>query len=234
MKAHVYTPEEHRTWARLFERQLNSRTRQIHPMFAEGIRILELESDRVPDLNRVNTILKHRTGFEGVLVIGHEDPRSFFPMLSERKFPIGNFIRSAGDLGYTPAPDVFHDLYGHLPFLVNDEYADFSEKFGRVAAQYLHEPELLRQFERLYWFTIEFALIRTPEGNKVFGAGIASSASEVEYALSDQPKVTPFDFEKIRHLEFKIDEFQKQLFLLESTAQLYDCLEDFDSGVKRQ
>ena len=228
MKEHVYTPEEHQTWARLYDRQARSRDTQIHPMFLEGLCSLELESDRVPGLKRVNQTLQKRTGYEGVLVLGHEDPRAFFPMLADRKFPIGNFIRDAGDLGYTPAPDVFHDLYGHLPLLANEAYADFSVKFGKFASKYINEPELLRQYERLYWFTFEFGLIKTPVGVRILGAGLASSVSETEHALSHHPKVTPFEVESIRNLDFKIDEFQKQLFLMDSLEQFYNCLEVFD------
>ncbi len=232
LNPHHFTKAENHTWARLFERQKTPSSTLIYPLFSEGLTKLEIDSDRVPDLDQINKRLYRLTGFKGVLVVGHEAPASFFPMLSRREFPIGNFIRDAEDISYTPAPDIFHDLYGHLPFLANPDYADFSEKFGRIAMKYEHDEKIRLQFERLYWFTFEFGLIKTPHGNQIFGAGLASSSAEIDYALSDRPEVLPFDLEIIRKQDFKIDEFQKRLFLLENTKQLYSCLEAFEAGIQ--
>lgn len=226
-----FNPEEDQTWGELFIRQEKKRAQQMHPVFEEGLSILEMDSTRVPDLNRVNRILLSRTGFKGVPVTGHEDPRSFFPMLARGEFPIGNFIRDRNDINYTPAPDVFHDLYGHLPFYANRDYADFSRDFGTRASKYIENPALLRQWERLFWFGLEFPLIKTPEGKRIFGAGLASSFGESAYALGAEPEVVPFDIEKIRIQEFRIDEFQQRLFILENTSQLYSCLDEFEKGM---
>lgn len=226
-----FSREEDQTWQQLFERQAKLRKAQMHPVFEEGLAILEMESNRVPDLDRVNKILIDRTGFKGVPVTGHEDPRSFFPMLARGEFPIGNFIRDPGDINYTPAPDVFHDLYGHLPFYANYDYAQFSREFGKRGSKYVENPALLRQWERLFWFGLEFPLIQMPEGKRIFGAGLASSFGESAFALSDEPEVVPFDIEKIRIQEFRIDEFQKKIFILENTNQLYSCLGEFEKGM---
>ena len=131
---------------------------------------------------------------------------------------------------YTPAPDVFHDLYGHLPFLVDSNYADFCEDFGKRAIKYLGAPYIVKQFETLFWFGVEFPLVKTPEGLRIFGAGIASSISECDYALSSTPELVEFDPEKIRHQEYRIDEMQKKLFVLENPQQLYGCLDSFEAG----
>jgi len=195
----------------------------------DGLEALKITGERIPELAEVNTLLKHRTGFEGVYVSGFEDPLSFFPMLAQRTFPIGAFIREPEDLSYTPAPDVFHDLYGHLPFLANLDYANFNQKFGEVASRHLGNPKVLRQFDRFYWFAVEFPLIRTENGIRIFGAGIASSFGETRYALSSAPEVRPFNLELIRKHEFRIDEYQKILYLLNSTEELYESLESFES-----
>jgi phenylalanine-4-hydroxylase len=229
-----FTHEEDQTWGELFVRQAHQRSVQMHPVFEEGLRILEMDSTRVPDLERVNQILINRTGFRGVPVTGHEDPRSFFPMLARGEFPIGNFIRDRNDINYTPAPDVFHDLYGHLPFYANIEYANFSRELGRRGAKYIENAALLRQWERLFWFALEFSLIETPKGRRIFGAGLASSYGESAYALSDQPEVLPFNLEIIRMQEFRIDEFQKKIFMLNDTDQLYRCLNAFEEGCKHE
>lgn len=154
--------------------------------------------------------------------------------LKNREFPIGSFIRDLKDLGYTPAPDVFHDLYGHLPFLANPEYSDFLQHFGETASPYIHDDQIRRQFERLFWFLIEFSIIHTPVGKRVLGAGLASSVEETLFALSDQPEVTPFDIETIRFQEFKIDEFQKRIFILNQIQDLYRCLDTLDLNHKQK
>ena len=152
-------------------------------------------------------------------------------MLARREFPIGNFIRDPKDLSYTPAPDVFHDLYGHLPFFADAAYANFCADLGLRASRYLDSPTKIRQFERLFWFAVEFALLETPVGRRIFGAGIASSFGECRYALSNEPELIPFDLHVIRAQEFKIDEFQKRLFVIKDVGQLYGCLDSFEAGL---
>jgi phenylalanine-4-hydroxylase len=223
-----FTPEEHQTWRRMFEVQAGKRGAQVHPIFSDGLAKLGIGAEGVPKLRTVNERLEPLTGFRGVAVVGLEEDSSFFEMLSRRLFPIGNFIRDPGDLSYTPAPDVFHDLYGHLPFLADRAYADFSAELGRVAMKHRDQPESLEKLSRFFWFTSEFALVRTPAGKRIFGAGIASSIGECDFALSEEPEVLPFDVSKILGQSFKIDEFQRKLFKLESPAQLYSSLPEVE------
>lgn len=225
-----FSPEEHQTWKLLFERQSPGRRTQIVELFSRGIDTLGLSSSRIPDLDEVNRRLAKLTGFRGVPVEGFEEPESFYEMLSRREFPIGFFIRDPKDLGYTPAPDIFHDLYGHLPFLIDPAYADFCQDFGLRTMKFASQPELLRQWERLFWFGVEFPLVKTKQGLRIFGGGIASSFLECAYALSDKPEVIPFDIERIRHQEFDISKIQERIFLLESPEQLYGCLDAFERG----
>ncbi len=225
-----FEPREHKTWQTLFNRQSELRDQQIVPMFARGLRALNINADGVPDLDAVNSKLRALTGWEGVPVEGLEEGESFYSMLAEKKFPVGNFIRDEKDLSYTPAPDVFHDLYGHLPFYTDRAYADFCEEFGKRTRKYLKDAKILREFERFFWFTAEFGLIKTPQGKRIFGAGIASSHGECAYALSEKPKVIPFTIEAVRQHEFRIDVFQEDLFLIENEQQLYSCLNDFEKA----
>ena len=226
-----FSPEEHHTWSLLFGRQAPLRGRQIHPLFSEGIELLGFTEQRIPDLREVNRRLKALTGFEGVPVQGFEEPHSFYEMMANGEFPVGYFIRDPKDLGYTPAPDVFHDLYGHLPFLTDRDYAAFCRELGRRSMRVKQDPARLRQWERLFWFGAEFPLVRTPEGTRIFGAGIASSFNECAYALSDEPEVLPFGVEAIRNQEFEIDRMQERIFLLERPEQLYGCLDEFERAV---
>lgn len=223
-----FSPEEHETWRLMFAQQAAKRDSQIHPLFSRGIEAIGMGADRVPDLDAINSRLERLTGFRGVPVEGLEEDASFYQMLAERRFPIGNFIRDRKDLAYTPAPDVFHDLYGHLPFLADREYADFCAELGRRTMSRRDRPEVIQQFARLFWFAIEFGLIETTAGRRIFGAGIASSIGECDFALSDKPRVLPFDIEVIRNRDFRVDEFQGTLFLIRDLRDLYSCLPEFE------
>ena len=229
-----FSPDEHETWKILFAIQAKKRDEQIIPEFSHGLKVLGFTSDRVPDLDAINNRLRALTGWQGVAVEGFEEFDSFYEMLANKQFPIGNFMRDRTDLSYTPAPDVFHDLYGHIPFYATPEYAHFNYDFGRRAMRYKGNTKILREFERLYWFSMEFALINTPDGRRIFGAGIASSHKECAYALSPEPEVVPFDLEVIRNQEFRIDILQPRLFCLENREQLYNCLDDFERPYRQQ
>jgi phenylalanine-4-hydroxylase len=212
------------TWREILDRHSKIRSEKIVDLFDRGLRLLEIKNNQIPDLREINKRLAALSGFKGVFVSGLEDGERFFSMLSRREFPIGNFLRSKDDLSYTPEPDLIHDLYGHLPFFADKAYGDFCQEFGKLACEFLDRKDLLRQFERFFWFTVEFGLIKTPSGVRVFGAGIASSIGECEYALSGVPEVLPFDVDSIRHQEFRIDEMQKRLFVIENVEQLYASL----------
>lgn len=228
-----FSSEDQGTWHEILRQHEQKRDQQICDIFLNGVKILGLTKERIPDLNQVNEILQSRSGFRGVLVDGLEEGTSFYRMLAQREFPIGNFIRSRKDLNYTPAPDIVHDLYGHLPFYTDRAYGDFCQAFGEAAIVYQDRPELFRQYERFFWFTAEFGLIETSNGVRVFGAGIASSTGECDYALSGKPEVLPFDVDRVRHQEFRIDEMQKRLFRLESVEQLYRSLDLLNARVKK-
>lgn len=193
--------------------------------FCRGVAALGLEANAIPDLDRVNERLSRLTGFEGVPVEGLESGADFFAALAAGQFPIGNFIRSSDDINYTPAPDIFHDLYGHLPFLADRRYADFSRELGRRATEVAGDAARLHEFERLYWFGVEFSLVETPQGRRIYGAGIASSFGECAYALSEAPEVLPFDTAVVRAREFRIDEFQRTIFVFKDENAFFDLLD---------
>ncbi len=221
-----FSKDENKVWGELYAKQSPLREIQIHPIFSEGLTHLKITDERIPYLEDINQRLYALSGFRGIPVEGLEDAASFFNMLERREFPVGNFIRDARDLSYTPAPDIFHDLYGHLPFLADTAYADFSCELGRRASRYSGDPAKLRMWERLYWFGVEFTLIRTPQGRRIFGAGIASSFSECAYALSSSPEIRPFNLREMLNREYRIDEMQKTLYEIQSPQQLYECLDE--------
>ncbi|MCB0415345.1 MAG: hypothetical protein KDD50_13500 [Bdellovibrionales bacterium] len=213
------------TWKAILSQHKLTREQQIIDLFHRGLEVLNINENEIPDLKILSDILYEKTGWKAIFVDGYEEGNSFYPMLAQKIYPVGNFIRDKKDLSYTPAPDIVHDLYGHLPFLADKEYADFCHRLGQMSVEFMDREDLFRQFERFFWFTIEFALVKTPNGNRIFGAGIASSVGECEYALSGKPKLLPFDVDVIRKREFYIDDMQDTLFLLENKDQLYKSLD---------
>lgn len=216
------------TWRVLYSNLTENRKSMAHPIFTEGLKLLGIDGESIPNLTEVNRRLQRLTGWRGVPVTGLEMGESFYPALARREFPIGNFIREYDSLGYTPAPDIFHDLYGHIPFFGNFEYAAFCEAYGRMALKYLHRPESLLRLERFFWFTVEFALCETPFGRRIFGAGILSSRDESVYALGAKPQVLPFDPVVICRQDYRIDQIQPVLFELKSPSQLYSSLREVE------
>jgi len=226
-----FTDHEHQTWKILFNHLEENRRTQADTIFTDGIAILGINNQRVPDIDEVNAKLANTTGFKGVPVEGLEMNLSFYPALAKRQYPIGNFLRSAEDIAYTPAPDVFHDLYGHMPFFANETYADFCEGYAKMVCKYLHEPERLKKFERFFWFSIEFALIETDKGRRIFGAGILSSKAESNYALSSEPAISEFNIAEMINQEYFVDKFQPRLFLLRKKSQLYTVIDQVEDLV---
>jgi len=223
-KDRAFSNDEIEAWNTVLVAHEKTRKEQVVDIFHSGIKTLNIQAVTIPQLWEINDILEKRSGFKGVYVKGLEDGKSFYTMLAKRLFPIGNFIRNKSDLSYTPEPDMIHDLYGHIPFLVDIEYAEFCQQFGETACMYINDDKKFHQFERFFWFTIEFGLIKTVDGPRAFGAGIASSIGECEFSLSRKPEVIDFDIEKIINQEFRIDQMQKKLFILESKVQLYECI----------
>lgn len=227
-----FSPDEHATYAEIVRMHRAKRDQQLVPMFLEGLKKLELDRDGIPPLDEVNARLTKLTGWQGVFVRGLEDAAGFYQLLRDKKFPIGHFVRDRRDLNYTPAPDVVHDLYGHIPFHADAKYGDYCERYGKFACEFIDDPTRMRRLERYFWFTNEFGLVETAQGRRIFGAGIASSLGECVYALSGEPEVIPFDVETICAQEFRIDQMQPRLFVLQSIDQLYGSFEKLQAVVR--
>lgn len=221
--ARAFTPEEHATWSEILEIHRPRRGAQIFSIFMDGLATLDMDRPTIPSLDEVNAKLRPLTGWRGVYVKGLEDGKGFYPLLRDRLFPVGNFVRDRKDLNYTPAPDIVHDLYGHIPFHADKAYADYCQRYGEFACRFLDDEVRLQRIERYFWFTTEFGLVKTKQGRRIYGAGIASSVGECQYALSNEPEVRPFDVEAICAQDFRIDQMQKVLFELESAEQLYQA-----------
>jgi phenylalanine-4-hydroxylase len=215
-----YPDLDHDTWSMLYSRQVELLRGRAGDAFMDGLEILGFEPDRIPHLSDLDSRLKASTGWRVARVPGLLHEKDFFELLSQRVFPSTDYIRGREELDYTPAPDLFHDIFGHMPMLTEPDFADFYQLFGKAAlnGRGADRPRL----ERLHWFTVEFGLVRQPEGTRVFGAGILSSRNEVLHALSDDVIVHPFNPDRIVEQDYDVWHLQEKLFALESFEQLVE------------
>ncbi|HVL54971.1 MAG TPA: phenylalanine 4-monooxygenase [Burkholderiaceae bacterium] len=217
-----YTSEEHQVWKTLFERQTKLLPERACEEFVQGMRELPIEADRIPDFRRLSDVLSRRTGWQVVAVPGLVPDEIFFDHLANRRFPAGQFIRRPHELDYLEEPDVFHDVFGHVPMLMNPVIADYIQAYGvgGLRAQRLGKLEHLA---RVYWYTVEFGLVRQAKGLRIYGSGIVSSYTESLFALdSDSPNRIRFDLERVMRTRYRIDDFQESYFVIEDLEELLE------------
>jgi phenylalanine-4-hydroxylase len=223
-----YTAAEHRVWVTLYERQCEVLVGRACDEFMHGLDALDLHGDGIPDFARVNEKLGALTGWTVVAVHGLVPDAVFFDHLANRRFPAGRFIRRPNQLDYLQEPDVFHDVFGHVPMLTNPTFADYMQAYGRGGARAAGLGQL-HHLARLYWYTVEFGLMETPMGRRIYGAGIVSSRAESIYSLEDpRPRRIPFDLERVMRTPYRIDDLQKLYVVIPSLQTLLDAtLQDF-------
>jgi phenylalanine-4-hydroxylase len=219
---HLYTAEEHATWKTLYERQMKLIPGRASKHYLDGLADLPITVDAIPDFERLSDALEKRTGWRVVAVPGMVPNDVFFTHMANRRFPAGQFIRKAHQLDYLQEPDVFHDIFGHVPMMVNPVMADFMQAYGEGGLKAMRLGELDR-IARLYWYTVEFGLIAEPQGVRIFGGGILSSFTETRFALeSPSPNRIGFDLERVMRTHYRIDEFQETYFVMPSIDTLFD------------
>ena len=216
-----YTAAEHDRWRRLYRRQMGLMPNYAAPEFLACIERLNA-ADGIPNFARVNETLAKLTGFQIFAVPGLIPDEMFFSHLASRRFPVTWWIRQESELDYLEEPDVFHDFFGHVPLLAHPIFADYMEEYGKAGPR-AAEKNAVPMLARLYWYTIEFGLIRSTNGLKVYGAGILSSKGETEYSTdSPLPNRLGFDLERVLSTEYRIDAFQETYFVIDSFKQLFD------------
>jgi len=219
----AYGPEQHAIWRTLFHRQADLVQSRAVPSYLEGVAALSVSADSIPDFRVVNDLLGRRTGWSVVPVTGLVPDDVFFTLLASRRFPATTFIRREDQLDYLQEPDIFHDLFGHVPLLVHPVFADYMQAYGEGGLKALSLGGLER-LARLYWYSVEFGLIATQEGLRIYGAGILSSRAETIYALEDErPHRIGFDLTRIMRTRFRIDDLQQCYFVIDSFEQLFDA-----------
>lgn len=223
-----YAPAEHDVWITLYERQSALLPGRACDPFLRGLDALDLHRTGIPEFGRINEDLKPLTGWTVVAVPGLVPDAVFFDHLANRRFPAGNFIRRPEQLDYLQEPDVFHDVFGHVPMLTDPTFADYMQAYGQGGLRAL-DMGRLHNLARLYWYTVEFGLLETPAGLRIYGAGIVSSHAESIFALDDpSPNRLGFDLARTMRTPYRIDDFQQVYFVIPSLQALLEAtLADF-------
>jgi len=219
---HLYTEQDHQTWRTLYARQAQLLNGRACDEYLRGLQQLRMSHERVPDFNELNDILRAHTGWQIVAVNGLVPDEVFFDHLANRRFPCTWWMRRPEQMDYLQEPDCFHDVFGHVPLLINPVFADYMQAYGEGGLK-AERLQVLPMLARLYWYTVEFGLIQTADGLRIYGAGIVSSKAESLYSLdSDVPHRVGFDLRRILRTEYKIDDVQKTYFVIRDFAQLFD------------
>nr|WP_315479281.1 phenylalanine 4-monooxygenase [uncultured Rhodoferax sp.] len=219
-----YTAQDHAVWKTLFERQTALLPGLACAEFVEGMRDLPISAQGIPNFAELNDVLKPQTGWQVVAVPGLVPDEVFFEHLANRRFPSGNFIRGANQLDYLKEPDVFHDVFGHVPMLMHPVMADFIQMYGEAGLR-AQRIGKLTELARVYWYTVEFGLVKEvvngAQALRIYGAGIASSFTESVYAVqSASPHRIGFELERVMRTHYRIDDFQESYFVLDSLDDL--------------
>lgn len=223
-----FTQAEHDMWDRLFARQSAMLPGRAASAFLNGVEVLKLTKPGIPDYAELNERLMAATGWQVVAVPGLVPDEVFFDHLANRRFVAGNFIRRPDQLDYLQEPDVFHDVFGHVPMLANPVFADYMQAYGRGGLRSLGFGAL-NKLARLYWYTVEFGLIQEAEGLRIYGAGIVSSYGESIFALDDpSPNRIGFDLTRVMRTEYRIDDYQQNYFVISSLDHLLEVTLETD------
>ena len=240
-----YGARDHAVWRLLFERQSHLLADRACREYLDGLKTLDLAAEGIPHFERLSDRLERATGWRVVAVAGLVPDAVFYRLLADRRFPAGNWIRPPHQMHYLEEPDVFHDVFGHVPLLANPVFADFLAAYGRGGLKALGLGTLER-LARLYWYTVEFGLVRTPDGLRIYGSGIVSSRTESVHCLeSPRPLRLPFDIERVMRTRYRIDDLQETYFVIDGFERLFEAtrpdfiplyerlatLPDIDAGV---
>jgi len=216
-----YSADEHAIWRLLFDRQQRLLVGRACQEYLDGLRGLGVAAGGIPDFRRLSDLLDRATGWRIAAVPGIVPDELFFALLARRRFPSTCFIRRRDQLDYLQEPDVFHDICGHVPMLMNRVFADYMQAYGEGGLKALRLGHLT-ELARLYWYTVEFGLIATPEGLRIYGSGILSSAGESVYCLEDShPHRLRFDLRRVMRTRYHIDRYQQTYFVIDDFAELF-------------
>lgn len=224
----AYTPEQHAIWCDLVERRLPQLERHASEAYLDGFAKIGLQPECLPKLADVSRRLEPLTGWNSTAVSGFLPSDAFFEMLAARKFPTTTWIRSRQALEYTPEPDIFHDVFGHVPMHAHPVFADFLEQYGKICAA-LTDKDALEHMGRLFWFTVEFGVIRERGELKVYGSGLISSHGECTYVVEGGPEIRDFNLGEVMETVVDVSKMQPVLYAIESYEQIYEAAREAEA-----
>jgi phenylalanine-4-hydroxylase len=221
----AYSEEQHSVWSELVGRMMPELEKHAAQAYLEGFEIIGLQRDRLPNLAAISARLGPRTGWSSTPVSGFLPAPAFFEMLASRLFPTTTWLRSKESLEYTPEPDIFHDVFGHVPMHAYAVFADFLEQYGRVCAG-IEDAAMLEKLGRLFWYTVEFGLVRERGEIKVYGSGLISSHAECRNVMEGHCAIRDFSLGEVLNTPVKVDELHKLLFAVSSFEQVYEAMRE--------
>jgi len=221
-----YNNEDFEIWKLLFERQMSNLVGKAHPYYFDCIKQLDhvLKAESIPDFNDLNHELMKGQGWSIEVVPGLIPVKDFFRFLSVKRFCSSTWMRKRHELEYLEEPDMFHDIFGHIPLLMNEDYSDFTQEIGALGLKHWDNEDIVKQLQRLYWYTIEFGLIKEKGETKIYGAGIISSSAETDHVYQEGVNHHPYDIDICRKRDFIIPEVQVDYYAISSFSELYSTL----------
>lgn len=226
-----YSADTHEVWAELVERRLPQLEAHAVQEYMDGYEIIGLRSHRIPNLTEISQRLAPRTGWNSTPVSGFLPGAAFFEMLTARKFPTTTWLRSRDSLEYTPEPDIFHDVFGHVPMHAHPVFANFLQHYGSVCGK-LEDPQTLEILGRLFWYTVEFGVMQKNGKIKVYGSGLISSHGECTRVIEGNCAIRKFQIDEVLGTQVKVDEMHQVLFAIESFDQLYVAMQEVEKRLQ--
>ncbi len=219
-----YNQEDFEVWKLLYKRQMSNLPTAASTAYLEGLEKVHFEEDKIPNFEEANEVLEGLTDWKLAVVPGIVPDYTFFQLMSNRRFPATTWLRKMKELDYLEEPDMFHDVFAHVPLLTNQAFVDFLEALSNIGLHYVGNDYAIEILSRVYWFTVEFGLIQEEQGLRIYGAGILSSAGETRFSLSQEPPKHVFDVQAIANTPYRKDVFQDRYFVIESYEQLYQSI----------
>lgn len=229
-----YTAEDHQVWKILFERQIKNLPGAASEEYMEGIKRIHFTADKIPNFEEVNKLLSGITSWRLHVVPGLIPNKEFFELMKNHNFCATTWLRRMDQLDYLEEPDMFHDVFGHVPLLTNPDLCNFLEGLSRIALKYIDNELAIELVSRLYWYTVEFGLIKENGKLRIYGAGILSSVGETAYSLSSQPAKEPYNVKRIIDTPYIKDKYQEKYFVIDSYEQLYSSVEEVERCIREE
>jgi phenylalanine-4-hydroxylase len=228
-----YTEEDFLVWKLLYQRQKVLLQNMASKEFFKGLNEMNFNEDKIADFNYVNDVLAKTTGWQIEVVPGLIPDKDFFELLADKKFPSSTWLRKLENLDYLEEPDMFHDCFAHMPLLTDQFFVDYLQALSKIALKYIDDALAIELIGRIYWFTVEFGLIKEAAGIRIYGAGILSSSGESIFCLSEKANRQIFDVKEIMEKHYYKDHFQDRYYVINSYKELFDAIPEIDFLIEK-